>query len=203
MTVPATAALLLHLVLAAPAAGPLCASLPRAVGGTTIDLAPPLGFVDVCAQDLALCRTLTARYPASVQTIAYFVPASEWAAHAQAPTAPFHRYLIAQFAPGKSAAQLLDVKGFIRSQQADAPPPSQLAEQLRVDGQAGLGVFDDTPDSISFGALSKMPTPAAGAGTNDLLAMSNTALVLKHQLLSLYVYATVGDVKQAGAGGTG
>lgn len=186
------AALVLSLVAATTSAGDTCASLPRTVGTRTIDLAPPAGYVEICDRDAALCKRLTANYPPSVTTLGYFVPDAEWAAHAQAPTAPFSRYLIAQVVPGKTAAQLPEVKSFIRSQAQDPTPLDQLAERLRADGQAQLGIFEDTPDAIAFGAVATLPTPAPGA-SGTLLAMTNAAVAVDGEMLSLYVYARVAD----------
>jgi hypothetical protein len=166
-----------------------CASAVRAIGGAHIDLAPPVGLVEICAEDAGLCRTLTARYPASVTTLGYFVPKSEWDAHKATATAAFTRYFIAQTASSKSPEQLEEVKSFIRAQQADVPDGAHLAERLNAEGQAGLGVFDESPDSISFGAVAKVPNTAGAA--EAMLATTNSALVVGHQLLSLYVYLTV------------
>ena len=150
------AALLLHLVAATTSAGDTCGSLPRTVGARTIDLAPPAGWVEICDRDAALCKRLTANYPPSVTTLGYFVPSDEWAAHERAPTAPFARYLIAQVVPGKTAAQLPEVKSFIRSQAQDPTPLDRLAERLRGDGQAQLGIFEDAPDAIAFGVRQQL-----------------------------------------------
>lgn len=188
----ATSALLLHLVAAVSDAGGDCGSVPRTVGAQSVDLAPPAGFVEICARDAALCRALTAKYPPSVTTLGYFVPAADWAAHAQVPTAPFPRYLIAQVVPGKTAAQLPEVKSFVRSQQQDPAALATLAETLRDQGQAQLGIIDDSPDSVSFGAVATLPTPGPG-GAGTLLAMTNSAIVVRGEMLSLYVYARVPD----------
>jgi hypothetical protein len=191
----ATAVMLLQLVTAATRTEAECGSLARALGGGSIDLAPPEGFVEICAQDATLCRTLTAAYGKSVTTLGYFVTVAEWAAHAKMPAPSFSRYLIAQAAPSKTAAQLPEVKSFIRSQQHGAPERSRLAATLRTDGQAQLGILDDTPDSISMGAVAKLPSATPGAGSERLLAMTNSALAVGPDLLSLYVYSRIDDTK--------
>lgn len=178
-------------VAAVSSAGDGCGSLSRTVGAQSVDLAPPPGFVEICSQDAALCQRLTANYPRSVTTLGYFVPSAEWAAHAQAPTAPFSRYLIAQVVPGKTAKQLPEVKSFIRSQQQDPTALDKLAETLRGSGQAQLGIFDESADSISFGAVAMQPTP--GPGGAGILAMTNSAIAVEGEMLSLYVYSRLTD----------
>jgi hypothetical protein len=187
-------ALLLPVMLADRAsstttAGSDCTSVVRPLGGGRIDLAPPHGFVEICAEDAALCRTLTAKYPPSVTTLGYFVPAAEWASRAKEGTPSFARYLIAQVAPHKTAAQLPEVKSFVRSQQHGLPDRAELAETLRRDGQASLGVLADTPDSISIGAVSA--APGEGTAPAPLLAMTNSALAIGRDMLSLYVYGRI------------
>jgi hypothetical protein len=168
-----------------------CATLVRTVDGAPLDLAPPVGFVDICAQDRALCSKLTANYPASVTTVAYLVSKDEWDAYQRQPTPSFRRYLIVQVVASRKPEQLDGVKSFIRAQQSEVTPRDRLPEVLKTDGQAGLGIFDDTSDSISFGAVARLAAPTAGAGPAPMLATTNSALVLKGHVLSLYVYRDV------------
>ena len=179
----------------AAAAATACAALVRTVDGAPLDLAPPVGFVEICAQDRALCGTLTANYPASVTTVAYFVSKDEWDAYKVKPTPSFRRYLIVQVVASRKPEQLESVKSFIRAQQSEVTGRARLAETLKSEGQAGLGIFDDTPDSISFGAVGKLAAPAAGDGPAPLLATTNSALVLQGHVLSLYVYRDVQRVE--------
>jgi hypothetical protein len=166
-----------------------CGSLVRSADGVSFDVAPPSGFVDVCT-DKELCKKLTRGYDAAtVTTLAYLVPESEWPKPADAPPpGGFKRYLIAQVAPSKKPENLAALKALIRSQAA--VPATKLAEVLAKDGQASLGVFDETPSSISFGAAMKRDP--------GIMAMSNTAMVAKNRVLSLYVYANLANADQIG-----
>jgi hypothetical protein len=48
-------------------AQPPCASwMAAALAAPPLDLAPPRGYTEVCSQDAALCRRLTAGYPPDV-----------------------------------------------------------------------------------------------------------------------------------------
>ncbi len=166
-----------------------CESVVRSADGVSFDLAPPSGYVDVCS-DKELCKKLTQGYnAATVTTLAYFVPKSEWPKPADAPPpGGFKRYLIAQLAPSKKPENLVALKTLIRSQ--SAVPAAKLGEVLAKDGQASLGVFDDTPTSISFGAAMKRDA--------GVMAMSNTAMVLKNRVMSLYAYVNVASADQVG-----
>jgi hypothetical protein len=186
-----TIALLIQLATAAVGPVAPCGSAMRSWNGRSVDLAPPAGFVEICQHDAELCRKLTASYPPNVTTLGYFVTEAEWKAHAQNPAAPFSRYLIAQLAPAKTAAHLQQVKSFIRSQQEPAPDRAHLAERFNADGQVGLGILDETAESISIGAVARVPTPGA---RSDVLVMTNSALALGPDLLSLYVYLRVDTV---------
>jgi methionine-R-sulfoxide reductase len=186
--VHAVVALAILMSTGAPAGG-RCAAAPRSVDGTALDLAPPVGYVDVCARDADLCGTLTARYPASVKTLAYFVPEADWQAHAKGGAPQFQRYLIAQLAT-KTAAQFAEVKSFIRSQQSDVVDRSGLPEIFKRKGQAALGIFDETPESISFGAVAPVPGPTPGAAA-QMVASTNSAVVVKERVLSLTAFAAV------------
>lgn len=176
--------------LSAAAAGAAdCGSLARSADGVSFDVAPPRGYVDVCTNK-ELCKKLTHGYDAAtVTTLAYLVPESEWQKPADAPPpGGFKRYLIAQVAPSKKPENLAALKALIRSQAA--VPAAKLGEVLAKDGQASLGVFDETPTSISFGAAMKRDP--------GIMTMSNTAMVVKNRVLSLYVYAQLAGADQVG-----
>ena len=60
------------LLLAYPSVGGAaekCGSFPIKTGGERVDVAPLMGFVEVCSQDVALCRALTQGYPPWLTTI--------------------------------------------------------------------------------------------------------------------------------------
>jgi hypothetical protein len=186
-------ALAVSLVLAAHATRgePHCTSVLRDVDGIRIDLAPLEGFVEICSRDKALCRTLTAGYPASVNTLGYFVTAGEWEAYKGKRLAGFTRYLIAQLAGTMSPEDLPGFKSYIHSQQGDVPDHTRLPETLKGAGRSSLGVFDETADSISFGTIMKLQTAVPGPWRDAWLASTNSALVAKRRVLSLYAFAEV------------
>jgi hypothetical protein len=187
----------LALVLAAPAAASIseCGSEVRSVEGRPLDLAPPQGYVDVCAHDQQLCQKLTKAYPPSLRRLGYFVPRDEWEANKDKAPTNFRRYLIALLATNKKAAQLAAVKERLRSQVGAAPDAAQLMTEVRDKGQASLGILEDSPDAFAFGAVGRRDQHGSG----ELLAMTNSAMVLKEHVLSLYVSATVSDAAQVDA----
>jgi len=182
------AILVLAMGAAARAATAECGSAERTADGVSFDLAPPAGYVDVCAQNAELCKKLTQGYDqATLTTLGYFVPAAEWPKPAPEPPAGgFKRYLIAQLAPSKKPESLQAIKTLIRTQ--SAVPPAKLAEALAKDGNASLGVFDESPTSISFGAAMKRDA--------GVLTMTHTAMVLENRVLSLYAYLNVAGAEQ-------
>lgn len=173
----------------AMAGGAECGKTVRAADGVSFDLAPPAGWVDVCENNADLCAKLTQAYdPATVTTLAYFVPAAEWPKPApEPPPGGFTRFLIAQLAPAKKPASLQALKTLIKTQ--SAVPAAELEEALTKEKQASLGVFDESPSSISFGAAVRRE--------GGVLAMSNTAMVLKDRVLSLYAYVNIASAAQA------
>ncbi len=173
-----------------------CASFVAVSGGTQLDLAPPFECVDVCSQDSNLCQFLTSGYPPTATTLAYFVTPKDWDAYQQRSTG-FTRYLIAQSAGSTTPDELPQLKSYIRAQQGDVPDSTRLPAMLRSRGRVNIGVFDETPDSISFGTVMSLRT---GGPTSRALSVvaTNTALVLKDRLLSLYVFTDfsgAGDVE--------
>jgi hypothetical protein len=187
----------LALVLAAPAAASIseCGSEVRSVEGRPLDLAPPKGYVDVCAHDQQLCQTLTKAYPPSLRRLGYFVPKEEWEANQDKAPTSFRRYLIALLATNKKPQQLAAVKARLRTDVGAAPDAAQLMTVVQDKGQASLGILEDAPDAFAFGAVGRRQA----RGSGELLAMTNSAMVLKGHVLSLYVSATVGDAAQVDA----
>src|SRR5205814_7396581 len=97
-----------------------CMPAIRSAGAVQIDLSPPGHFIDVCAEDATLCRTLTSGYPTSASTLAYFVPTDEWKTAKEKPQG-FSRYLIAQLAGSMSPDKLPGLKRYLHSQQGEIP----------------------------------------------------------------------------------
>lgn len=174
-----------------------CTSLPRTVDGVALDLAPPAGYVEVCARDAELCTRLTARYPPSVKTVGYLVPEADWQAHVATNTPQFQRYLIAQLSQ-KPADKFVEVKNFIRNQQSEVVARTALAGVLARKGEAALGIFDETADSISFGAVAPLPGPTPGAAA-QMIATTNSAVVVNGHVLSLTAFAPIDDARDVDA----
>ena len=180
-----------------------CGSLSRSVAdGDVVDLAPPPAYTDVCAQDSALCRLLTAGYPPSVTTLAYLVPDSLWASYRSGRVAGFGQYLIAQLAKSSTPADLPGLKAHLRAQQGDITDHSNPPSALEVRGRAPLGIFDETKHSISFGVLTQMQPASHPEATPITLVATNSAVAIGNSLLSLYVfreYRAAKDIEAAKA----
>ncbi len=171
----------------------VCTSFVAVVGGTQLDLAPPSEFVDVCSQDSNLCRFLTSGFPPAATTLGYFVTPKDWDAYQQGATG-FTRYLIAQSAGSTKPEELPQLKSYVRAQQGSIPDHTRLPAILQSRGRVNIGVFDETPDSISFETVMSMQTSVPTARRLSVVA-TNTALVLKDRLLSLYAFM---DFREAG-----
>ena len=157
------------------------------VNGVSIDLRPPEGYVDICSQDQALCQKLTSGYPASAKTLGYFVRAGEWQSFQNRKGLGFNHYLIAQHAGSMSPERLPAFKKHLRANQGRLPDQTELPKTLREKGRVELGIFDETPDSISFGIIMKLES--SGNSTNNMSLVSANAVVrLPNCMLSLYVY---------------
>jgi hypothetical protein len=181
---------------AAPAA---CAQFTTTIESNHLDLAPPAGYVEICAQHAELCKALTAGYPASAKTLAYFVSSADWEAFKRAPTG-FKHYLIAQQATTVSPNGFSKLKEEIRSRQGAIPDHSALPDPAKSTREVVIPVFIDTDDAISFGKVMSIrpvtPTPLA----EIRLASTNTALKVKGVVLSLYAFtdmSTDRDVETA------
>ena len=134
---------------------------------------------------------LTQGYPASVQTIAYFVPAEQWQFYEKGEHKGFNPYLIAQKAPALSTEDFAEFKRYVHSQQGNIPDHTKLATIFESHGQVSLGIIDETPDSIWIGSLAKLTETASKR--DQLLAAINVALQIKGESLSLYVYDNIKD----------
>jgi Glycine transporter len=148
-----------------------CTSVVRSVDGVQIDIAPPSRLVDVCAEDKALCRLLTAGYPPTTFTLAYLVLPTEWSEYQNNRAKPPHftRYLIAQHAGSLSPEGLPRLKEYLRSNGGQIPDHTQLPALLASQGRVTLGITDESPDSISFGVVMRTnapdnPSAVSGAG---------------------------------------
>jgi len=167
-----------------------CVPTIRSAGTFQIDLSVPGRFVDVCAEDKALCRTLTAGYPASISTLAYFVLPEDWKTAKQNPRG-FRRYLIAQLSGSMTPDRLPAFKQYLHSQRGQVPDHTALPAVLTSKGRASLGIVSETPDSISFGTVMKLESTSTSQNID--LASINSAIIIRDRLLSLYVFDEVRD----------
>jgi hypothetical protein len=168
-----------------------CLSAIRSAGAAPVDLSPPGQFVDVCAEDAGLCRTLTSGYPPTVTTLAYFVLPEEWKASKDKPRG-FTRYLIAQLAGSMSPDKLPGFRRYLHSQQGNIPDNTVLPSVLASHGRVPLGIVNETPDSISFGTVMKLE-PNVPSSQGFALASINSAIIVRNQVLSLYVFDEIKD----------
>jgi hypothetical protein len=106
-------------------------------------------------QDEKLCSLLTRGYPPSTQTVGYFVLDGEWAKFKKGELEGFTRYLIAQISQSTRPEDFPALKEFIRSRHGKVADHTDLPGTLKSRGQVGLGVVDETQDSISFGTVMK------------------------------------------------
>ena len=172
-----------------------CSSVLRSTNGAQIDIAPPGQFVDICAEDKDLCHLITAGYPSTTFTLAYLVLPAEWNAYEKNRGKPphFSRYLIAQRAGALSPERLSGLKERLHSTQGEIPDHTQLPAVFASKGRVPLGITDESPDSISFGAVMRVgvtDNPSAGQIT---VASINSAIIIKNQLLSLYAFDSITD----------
>jgi hypothetical protein len=179
-----------------------CAARPLSVAGTQFELLPLAGFVEICGQDAALCRQLTAGYPPSTTTLGYFVRQEEWRAYRQGTFQGFTQYLIAQGAGSLSPSGLPAFKRHIRAQQGEIPDHSRLPALVESGGRVPLGVFDESENSISFGVVMSLRPVGSDQAPLVRMVATNSALALGSRVLSLYVYRRFGaapDVELAKA----
>ena len=163
-----------------------CGSFPIKTGGERLDVAPLTGFVEVCSQDAALCRTLTQGYPPSTMTVGYFVTAAEWARFQKGALPGFTNYLIAQIAKSTSPADLPDLKAFLKSRQGKIPDHTKLPDILKVENEANLGVVGESDDSIVIGKVAKVQLPPSP--TKVGMVSLNAAFALGPRVFSLYSF---------------
>ena len=120
-----------------------CVPTIRSAGPFQIDVSPPGHFIDVCAEDATLCKTLTSGYPPTVSTLAYFVLPDEWNAAKEKPRG-FTRYLIAQLSGSMSPEKLPGFKQYLHSQQGQIPDHTALPSVLAARGRVPLGIVSET-----------------------------------------------------------
>jgi hypothetical protein len=174
-----------------------CQSFARPVADVSIDVAPISGFVDVCGKDTDLCQRLTGGFPPGVVTLGYFVASAEWEAHLSNPSTNFAHYLIAQVAGHMTPADLPGFKKYVHTNNGAVPDHTELPAVLKSQGHVGLGVVDETDSSISFGTIMLL---RRGAEPDPIrLIATNSAVVARGHLLSLYVYREMRDTADVSA----
>jgi hypothetical protein len=179
---------ILLLMCASPSsARDTCSSFMAKDGADRFDVAPPAGFVEVCAQDAVLCRRLTEGYPPTAPTVGYFVTPQEWAQLKKGTLSGFTSYLIAQVAETTDPAQFARLKEFIRSKQGDIPDHTKVPEYIKLKGEANLGVVSETDESIVIGHIAKLRIAPSPDKEVSLVAL-NAAVVFGPRVLSLYSF---------------
>jgi hypothetical protein len=165
-----------------------CQSFSDVKGRSNVDFAPPNGFVEVCSRDAALCHRLSKGYPSTVQTIAYFVTAEDWAKYPlSVDRSGFKRYLIGQRTRGMTADEFLAFKSHVHSQQGSVADHTELPRMLESQGRMPLGIIDESEDSVSFGIIMKLGTKD-NVLSSFYLSSVNVALQLKGETLALYAF---------------
>lgn len=162
-----------------------CPSIPRSIDEATIDIALPLGAVDLCREHPTLCRVLLSGYPSADVPLGYFVSPEQWKEHGR--SGRFTKYHVALHRPKASLEEIDRVKAEIERLKGFVPrfPGTTAAQSAH-----SLGVVGETQDSVSYGAVIAMPhltaTPAAArlVGVHSLVA-------IKGAVLSLYSFAHV------------
>ena len=180
--------LVVALIFAPQLSAQVCDSWRAPIGDSTIDLAPPRGFIEVCSLDAQLCDVLTAGFPPSVRTLGYFATRRDWELFRSDSSAGFKHYLIAQLTLNRTAEQLSGFKAYLRSQQGNIPDHSELPRMLTAQGRVPLGILAETPTSISFGVVMAARPVTSPSAESIVLVASNSAAAVKNRLLSLYVY---------------
>ena len=191
--------LALAVALLAPAATPpqepACGSFAATFEGTRIELAPLAGYVEVCGRSEPLCRYLTSGYAPTVQTLGYFVPEEDWE-RAQRTGQGFQRDMIAQLALDTKPSELPELKAYLK-QGEGLSNPDEIAASLSATGRAELGILQESDDSVSFGVVVTHHTLPPLLPAEIRLVSSNSALVVRDRVLSLYVfrpYAAPADI---------
>ena len=177
-----------------------CAARALAVTGDEAALLPLAGFVEVCRQDTALCRRLSAGYPPSTTTLGFFVPDEEWVAYRRGALQGFTQYLIAQKAGSMSPSAFPGFKQHLHAQQGGIPDHTRLPAQLEPGSRVPLGIFDESDNSISFGVVMSARPAGTGQAAPIALVATNSALALRSRVLYLYVYrryGTAADIDRA------
>jgi len=168
-----------------------CGSLRDARDRSAIDYAPLEGFVDVCSRDFQLCVALTQGYPPTVKTIGYFVRAEEWERYQEGDRSGFSRYLIGQRASTMSESEFDDFRRYLHAQHGSMPEHTKTPTTFNLHERASLGIIDETPDSISFGAVLRLTPNRDGPVAPVWLGSINIVLQLKGETLTLYAFDTL------------
>ena len=146
-------------------------------------------------RDKPLCRLLTAGYPPTTSTLAYLVLPAEWSAYKRNRAKPprFTRYLIAQHARSLSPNGLPGLKEHLHTNDGQLPDHTQLPDVFASQGRVALGITDESPNSISFGIVTRVNVPENPSAGQIVLASINSAIVIRKQMLSLYAFDSIKD----------
>jgi hypothetical protein len=134
---------------------------------------------------------LTQGYPPGVKTIGYFVPTEEWQRYQKGGSSGFSRYLIGQRVTTMSDSEFVGFKDYIHSEQGSMPDHTEAPATLQLEERVPLGIVDETPDSISFGAVLRFQPSGSGVLSQVWLGSINIVLQLKGETLCLYAFDTL------------
>ncbi len=147
----------------------------------------PAGYVDICADRSERCIALTAGFPPSVETLAYFVlPKELHAAQTDNQRLGFSRYYIVQLSRQSHAADYPIMRNAIREKNGNLVDSTQLPKSLGQMRVVRLGVLDETESSITIGVLMRPE------GERDQLSAptiaTNSIVLVGANVFSLYFY---------------
>lgn len=177
----------------ANAADSKCGSFEARVPPPRLELAPPAGFSEVCGQDAALCKSVSAGYSPDARLVGYFVPAEEWKQYRARRRTEFTRYLVALIAEGTEPSRFSDLRALVRERRGGPALDPKLPIAFDAGGRATIPVFEDADDAMASGAIIKRTPIGSKPAKETVLASTNIAYLAKDRVLSLYTYADVSD----------
>ena len=150
------------------------------------------GFIEVCGQDAALCKSVAAGYPP---------PTPVWSATSCRPKsgssiAPsqrtdFSRYLVALIAESTEPAQFSELRAFVRARRGGAALDPKAPDRLRCRRPIRHPRLRGCRRRDRIGRHHQAPSGRPAKDT--VLASTNIAYLAKDRVLSLYTYADVTD----------
>jgi hypothetical protein len=174
-----------------PSSGLACGHFVAMFEKSSIDLAPPKEFVEVCEKEHEFCAELAAEYPPDVTTLGVFAPADNWAARQRGEHISMGRALIAQVT-SSSDSEFPALKKFLRGRAGRFPDSSRLTEPLSDGGKLDLGVLDEGSDFISPGVIIKARRASLGLSPGPRVAI-NSVIAARGRIFSLYTFCAFSE----------